>query len=514
MAHTDAAPASVAPQFNDKNEDAQRWPKWLATLILPLFGTAIVLFVTRDGAGLSPDARGYLMAARHLAAGKGYTILNGDGVPERLTQFPPLYAMLLAPAEMAGNSAATWSRFLNAGLFAVSIALVARLARLCGASWRVACVCAALFLMAPDLLFLHIMVLSEPTFIACALAAFVLLGGYLEGGALWKLILAAIALAAAMGARYSAPPLIGAAALCVLLDPRRPIGRRIGHALLLCVIAAAPMAAWMAHNARLTGSAGGRPVLFHPPTKEHWDDAAHTLASWVVPGSGDTVAILGCVLAIELVATAIAWGWRQGGARRLIALTVACYLTFIVLSISFVDALTPMDKRILAPAHAALIVLVPLWVATLRLPPRLLPRLAAAFALVMAVRAGGWAYKAPKNDLGFAARQWRESELARFIRTLPPDALLYTNTPDFLYLGLDRFAKPIPRLTNAVTQRQDGRYRAKVLSMEQELREGGGYVVYFSAIRRGWLPTEERLTGDLPLVVVHDAKDGRAYQVR
>ena len=489
------------------------WPGRVATWVLPLLGAAIVLFVTRDGAGLSPDARGYLMGARHLASGEGYTILNGEGVPEPLTQFPPLYSMLLAPAEMVGISATTWSRFLNAALFAASISLVARLARRCSGSWNVAMVCAALFAFAPDLLFLHSMVLSEPAFITCALAAFVLLGAYLEEGARWKLIAASIALAAALAVRYSAPPLIGAAAMCLLLNVRRPIGQRVADALLLCVIAAAPMAAWMMRNAQLTGSAGGRPIAFHPPEKGHYDDAMKTLSYWLLPGSGDTVAIVGFALTAAVAIAVLIWAWRQAGARRLIALTTVCYLVFIVLSITFIDALTPMDKRILAPVHVTLIVLVPLWIATLRLSATSLRALAVGFVLLMAVRAGGWVVKAPRSDLGYACRQWRESELARFIHRLPPDALIYTNAVDFLYLGVNRFAKPIPRLYYAVSRKPDVMYRERLQTMSEELQARDGYLIYFSTIQRAWQPTEQRLREDLAMKVVYSAKDGAAYQM-
>jgi hypothetical protein len=485
----------------------------VATWVLPLLGAAIVLFVTRDGAGLSPDARGYLMGARHLASGKGYTILNGDGMPEPLTQFPPLYSMLLAPAEMAGLSAVTWSRFLNAALFAVSISLVARLARRCGGSWNLAMVSAALFALAPDLLFLHSLVLSEPTFIVCALVAFLMLGRYLEEGGRWNLVAVSIALAAALASRYSAAPLIGAAALCVLVNVRRPLGRRIGDALLLCAIGAAPMAAWMMRNAQLTGSAGGRPIAFHPPEKGHYDDAMKTLSYWLLPGSGDTVAVIGFVLTAAIAIALVVWAWRQAGTPRLIGLTAVCYLVFIVLSITFVDALTPMDKRILAPVHVALIVLVPLWIATLRLSATSLRVLAVAFVLLMAVRAGTWVHKAPQSDLGYACRQWRESELARFIHTLPPDALIYSNAVDFLYLGTNRFAKPIPRLYYAVSRKQDLMYRERMRTMSEELRARDGYLIYFSTIQRAWQPTEQRMRENLPLKLVHSARDGAAYQM-
>jgi len=171
-----------------------------------------------------------------------------------------------------------------------------------------------------------------------------------------------------------------------------------------------------------------------------------------------------------------------------------------------------MDKRILAPVHVALIVLVPLWVATLRLSALSLRALAAGFVLLMAVRAGGWVVKAPRSDLGYACRQWRESELARFIHTLPPDALIYSNAVDFLYLGTNRFAKPIPRLYYAVSRKQDVMYRQRLRTMSQELQAREGYLIYFSTIQRAWQPTEQRLREDLPLKVVHSAKDGAAYQ--
>src|SRR5207248_8022349 len=71
---------------------------WIAAIALPLLGAAVVLLVTRDGPGLSPDSRGYLVAAELAAHGQGVSIRSGDGKIVPLTHLAPLYALLMVPA--------------------------------------------------------------------------------------------------------------------------------------------------------------------------------------------------------------------------------------------------------------------------------------------------------------------------------------------------------------------------------------------------------------------------------
>ena len=89
-----------------------------------------------------------------------------------------------------------------------------------------------------------------------------------------------------------------------------------------------------------------------------------------------------------------------------------------------------------------------------------------------------------------------------------------TNAVDFLYLGLDRFAKPIPRQYYGVSRRPDLRYRQRLRTMSEDLALRGGYVVYFNAIKRPWLPTEEQLRNEVALTPVHAARDGTAYRLQ
>src|SRR5437016_10125638 len=70
----------------------------ITLLAIVVVGCAIVLHLTADAMGVSPDSRGYLMAGRYLAQGKGILILNGDGKPVPLTHYAPLYPILLGAA--------------------------------------------------------------------------------------------------------------------------------------------------------------------------------------------------------------------------------------------------------------------------------------------------------------------------------------------------------------------------------------------------------------------------------
>src|SRR5256885_16861018 len=98
------------------------------------------------------------MAAECAASGRGVSILNGDGTLVPLTHLAPLYALLLTPGEWTGITAAGWSRWHNAFCFALTIILVAALARRAGASHPVALLSAALLAASVELLQAYVMV--------------------------------------------------------------------------------------------------------------------------------------------------------------------------------------------------------------------------------------------------------------------------------------------------------------------------------------------------------------------
>src|SRR5687768_1519103 len=63
--------------------------------IFAVVAAAIAAFVTREGPGLTPDSRGYLLVAEQIHLGNGVTMLDGDGKKVPLTHCPPLYPIML-----------------------------------------------------------------------------------------------------------------------------------------------------------------------------------------------------------------------------------------------------------------------------------------------------------------------------------------------------------------------------------------------------------------------------------
>src|SRR5207237_8263691 len=93
--------------------------------------------------------------------------------------------------------------------------------------------------------------------------------------------------------------------------------------------------------------------------------------------------------------------WADGrGTRRIIATFAAVYVAFILFSVSFVDANTPLDMRILSPLHVALVVLGTVWIEGWARAVITLMRgfqwsgagaiATAVFVIVFAARAGSW----------------------------------------------------------------------------------------------------------------------------
>src|SRR5438105_13261793 len=87
-----------------------------ALLQLPLAaaGFLLVLLATsRYGAGLSPDSAAYVSTARHLAAGKGYTLYSG----EPYVDWGPLFPTVLAACGRLGLDPIPAARWVNAAVF-------------------------------------------------------------------------------------------------------------------------------------------------------------------------------------------------------------------------------------------------------------------------------------------------------------------------------------------------------------------------------------------------------------
>jgi len=479
--------------------------------ILSVSAVVCVLIMTAWGIGTSPDSIGYLQAARSITSSGAAAALGGEASgAQALTHFGPLYSFMLAAGGLAGLDALTWGRWLNAFTFGANVLLMSVLLRsVSGGAWWVWGLGTVLALASAPLLTLHITMLSEPGFLLFTFLGFWLLASYLETRASTALVLSALMLGLAWLTRYAGAASILAAGLALLSFPGRPAGRRLRDAITFGLVSGAGMLVWLARNAAVSNSATGRELVFHPIDRTYLWQAFYTASGWIlVPASAPNWVRLGLWIAVAAVAAwALASAFRPApgpsrppfGTResipvliRLLALFVVTYMAFLALSISFFDANTSLDDRILSPVYFAGIVL-GLWL--IRVIWGLLSTRPGAARLVMAslvlitglqvVNALGLIAASHARGWGFSSRSWQSSPTLNRIRQLPDDVRVFSNAPELVYLHTGRQAAPLPRPWSAMNRRPDPAYPAEMSALQAVLSHESAVVVYFNDIRGG-----------------------------
>lgn len=479
-------------------------------------GALLLWLATPWGIGLSPDSAAYVGAARNLLAGHGLTLsgLAGD-IP--FTHYPPLYPALLALAGLPTGDPLSGARALHALLWAVNLFLgvwmLAQGAR--RALW--ALVAGALItLTAPTLVEIHLMAWSEPAFLTGILLGCLLLAMYLDSPRRSVLFAAALATGLALLTRYAGAALVGAGGLSLLLLDRRRWPRRLGASAAFGLISVLPLALWTLYTLTTAGRASSRELAFHPIGREQLGQALDTLAGWLLIPHTAPKGIKFGALIVAGAALAVAWAKARALPTlvKVLGLFSMVYLALLAFSISFFDANTPLDNRILSPLYATgLIIVLSALGAHVR---RGVPAIAAlGVAVIVAVASGAPAARllsvSYSEGLGFNSIVWRASPTLAQIRELPTDVPIYANAPEAITIHTGRAAARIPRREDATTRRANPRYAEEMAALRAFVMDRRGVVVYFTRIERRAPPTEEELRDLLSLHVLIATADGRIY---
>lgn len=513
--------------------------KWLGTysallpsVALSVLGFALLLFSTRRGVGLSPDSALYIGSARNLISGHSLTVPSWSGEGTPLVYYPPLYSGLLAGIGLFGTDPLDGARGLNALLFAANIFL----AGLClHASTRSFFLpgCASLMVLASfPMVLVHSMAWSEPLFIFFAMLAIYFLSLYLERPSVWAIIASSVAVALATLTRYAGISLVAAGVAATFLVKRQERTKKWVHAVTFLSVSSAPLVLWIGRNLMETGIATGRRATFHPVRRGHLEALWNTVTAWLFPLSDPpqagwlgvlVVVLLGLLLLLALRHKRLGSPEDFRGASGLPALLQFFLLSYgllLVLSISFLDAQTPLDQRILSPAYLALLLLffygMQRFLAVferLRILPAVLGVVVAVIVLLHALRSASWLQASYDRGLGYADRTWRQSELLGYLRTVNREAPIFTNGPDIIYLLTGRPAYMIPRRMDPGTTLPNSHYVDELAVIRRVLREEGGVVVYFRRVTwRSYLASENEMKEELNLNPIVQTEDGAVYK--
>jgi hypothetical protein len=280
----------------------------------------------------------------------------------------------------------------------------------------------------------------------------------------------------------------------------------------------------------MAGTATNRSFVFHPLSMYSY--ATHIITrvfNFIAPISlpnGVGLAIF-TLLAVSLLALLVLFfkrhlediNWRSLGFVMAVCclLFIFSYLLFLFISISFVDAATPVNARLLSPILTILIVgLFPtIWFISQTLKKQMVWYgfliFIALFIALKTPEAIRTAVDIQENGLGYTSRQWQDSQTMAFVKPFADDVKIYTNGSDVIVFLTDKQSQSLPSKRFPGTLEVNLRYNEEVEVMCKHVIENKAVVVYFNKINRDYLPTEDELMSTCKLPVLHSFEDGTVY---
>lgn len=506
--------------------------------VLALIGIMMLLFSTRWGIGLSPDSSTYIAAARNLLNGRGLSVLSGDGEPIPMIRFPPLFPALLALMGTLGIDPLNGARWLNTFFFAANILLVGLVIyRYTRSSLFTSMLGSFLMLSSTHMLKIHSMAWTEPAFIFFGLFGLFLMAAYLERPRLILLLACSLPIALAFLTRYLGLALVTSGLLGIFFFSRQASYRRSIASIIFAGLTCFPMALWIRRNVYVAGRATGRKMVFHVIGSGHVNSALSTLSTWLfaplVPGVGQGVLLqVGATSVLALIILLLLREKKLTGNVRtnhpvakmlpLLATFICSYGILLAVSISFFDAQTPLDDRILSPIYTSGLILF-LCLGHKAMTTRRGNHAIGIFTIVLcialaasyAARATTWVIRMHTDGQGYASRAWRDSEIMERIRNLPSGTPIYSNGADAIYLLTGRPASMLPANADPASLQINGSYMDELIRMKHLLAKKDGVLVYLNAIAwRRYLPSETKLKEQLTLRLLTRGVDGSIYKCK
>ena len=479
--------------------------EYLLILLVVIGGLAAWMLKTATpyGLGLRNDSAQYIFGARNLLAGNGYMRTSGGGELKPITTVPPAFSTAIAAVSLSGLEAMRSARFLIIALLGLDVILLGYLVYRLTRSVGLALAAGALFGCSVVILDNFAWMMSEPLFVFIWLACFILFDRYVKSRRkLWLVVLGFLCGVAYL-TRYigiTLPVTFGL--VLVIFEP----GLKPKLISVSClVLPFLPfVAGWAIRNTLLIGNPANRTFLSHIVTPEKIQYGIDNFWDWLLPNSlADILAknqysihILFYILfGLFLAGTcyAIVRMFRQRATQTRTAaislglLAVALYgLVYPIMtlfSMSFVDASTILDHRLLIPFYLVVLILFMAGLAWLFARQAVIWKVVTVLVILTSVGVTGWegwqeVKTLEQNGLGFNSLGVKESPTIRYIEQMPP-GILYTNKAYMVYIITDRLAYMLTGPTDPVTTLEREHSGAEMAAMRQAVIEGTAYLVYF-----------------------------------
>ena len=478
----------------------KRAASFLPLGLLAVLGIFFILYATPEGLGLSDDSIAYIAGARSLLSGQGYreAWLASNGP---VTHFPPGFSSILALIGLSGLDPVRGARFLNASLFGANTFLLGLIGWRMTKSKIAGILLAVFFVLNASLFRVHAVAMSEPLYIFCSLAAFLLFGLYFENSQKRWLILAGCFTGAAYLTRYAGLALFATflVALILLHDTWR---LRLSSSLIFIASFLPWAAAWSIRNKIVADNATNRTLVYHPLTEENIQAGIYNFSEFLVPVEPWRRALVkdfNLLFTIFVIIALIIFVWVVfKGLKKFFqpatetpeilsftnGLYIFGYLASILSSMMLFDASTKFKVRINSPIYVSLLILLVwlgfwLWQKRTMLWSGIVVGATMFLVTLSSRELVGVVGQLHKGGQGYASFQWYDSEAMDFLGKLPEGTRIYTNQAGPVYLYTNHPAYVLPDLVDPVTGLPRKGYEEGVKFLQEDVLSGEAVLALF-----------------------------------
>jgi len=505
-------------------------------LVIMIGGVCALIYATPFGPGLINDSVVYIGGAENILAGHGYSRTSGGGEIKPLTVNVPLYSYTLAAVAKIGADLIHAGWLISAICYVINGLLSALLAIRLTRSRFWALLAVLLVATSESVIRAHTFALSEPLFVTFMLAALLLLSYAVESPRWYLIAVTGLVASLAYLTRYIGLSLLATGTLVFFAYSKswRERFRSIGFFLLFSLPGGI---VWVVRNMLITGTAANRSLLYHPLTADKLQEGAQTLLTFLFPdrlnlyalasGFWDGFAIL---LVFGLILCVYSF-WRRSEQTKekisntgektafLVSLQAVFYLVVLLLSLTFLDASTALENRILIPAFVCLILI---FVYLLHLIWKSSTPRGSWIALGLAlITLGTCAYDGRRavidlhaDGQGYASAYYRNSLTIDALKRLP-QVTIWTNRVPAVNLLADRPAYALLAPIDPLTRQKRPNYDSSLQGIRTSVVKGDAILVVFEArqvledpIEGQWL---KDVTRDIP--AIFESEDGMIFAV-
>lgn len=465
--------------------------------------------------GVFPDSIIYLEVAENIFEGKG--IYSNEG--KFIQHWPPLYPLAIAAVKkLCPFDFETSALILNAILFLISVFTFFKIIKSVSQKNGIAFLFSFLLIISKFIVNFNF-ILSEGLFLTIFLISLFNFKLWIDNRLIKHFWLASFSCALLLLSRYAAVGVIGGYLAYLLLFYDENLKEKIRFFFKFLLPTVIVFGFWIYYVKTYSSQTELRDFQVHLIPLSKLINIPKHILNWYAVSKDVLIIVFIFILSLFLfskkrlklhINSIYSALKQQSHLTKLCLAIIFSYILFLIISISFFDAATPINNRILSPIFPiTLIILFIILIKnyTNKKQPNIFNII---FLILLFIGIFYNSFSTLKNHYnkgsGYSNKQWKESSLLNYLQT-HPELYIYTNGPDIVRYKTNCSSTYIPikyYYHNTISKT----YNVDIEKMITKMRNSKVLVVYFYNIKRTSLIENKELLNLLKNKKVTYFKDG------